>query len=198
MVRRPATGKDFKPSWRLSGPTGPRSVSAFRVAFLVAEVTERQLQSKRATPRCTPCAPQCPDCCRRTCPEGGRAVAANPSAHVTAPHGGPGESAADRQSLDILSSDPGATIDGAVPTSPRRQRQEPGGSRARGTHEAPQLNPCPASGAGETWGRSCGRAPTCRASPYAPPAQTACNGHCRQQSRVPPAPAIPPRPCHCG
>ena len=70
MVRRPATGKDFEPSWRLSEPTGPRSVSAFRVAFLPAEVTEWRLRSKPATPRCTPCTPRCTDGDRRTCPAG--------------------------------------------------------------------------------------------------------------------------------
>lgn len=40
MVRKPATGKYFEPSWRLSETIGPRCMSAFRVAVLRAGVTK--------------------------------------------------------------------------------------------------------------------------------------------------------------
>ena len=51
VVRTPATGKDFKPSRRLSETTDPQSVSALRVAFLSAEITKRQVRSKPVTAR---------------------------------------------------------------------------------------------------------------------------------------------------
>lgn len=56
-VRKPATANDFEPSWHLSKTAAPRSVSAFGLAFLSAEVTKQQLRSKPATPRRRLCAP---------------------------------------------------------------------------------------------------------------------------------------------
>ncbi len=42
FCRNPGNGRESQPSRRLSETTGQRSVSAFRVAFLTAEVTERR------------------------------------------------------------------------------------------------------------------------------------------------------------
>ncbi len=89
ICRNPGNGKEFEPSRRLSETTRQRSVSAFRVAFLGAQVTERRAPSKRATARFTLRAPRWWDRCRRPCPRRLSArTAANPSAHVTSPHRG--------------------------------------------------------------------------------------------------------------
>ena len=58
-----------------------------------------------------------------------------------------------------------------------------------------RLNSFSTPGAGGLWDRSCGRAPTCRASLHALLAQRMCSGHCRRRSRIPPELAIPRCPC---
>ncbi len=64
---KPCSDRGFKPSRRLSQTTGQRSVSALRVAFLVAQATKWRARSKPARARFTLRAPRWRGRCWRTC-----------------------------------------------------------------------------------------------------------------------------------
>ena len=107
--RKPYNDKGFKPSWRLSETTGQRSVSALRVAFLRAQVTERRERSKSARALCTLYAPRSPDCRRRSLAAGPTARGGESFAHVTAPHKWSIEAVA-RKTVGVVSPMPGWTV----------------------------------------------------------------------------------------